>query len=95
MWPSFFAQRRGTAVPRISGSESDAVMTVTPILTGERKYSSRKIAVAGSGMTGLETAELLVDLRNTVTIIEMADKRYCSWTAFLIVTFMLIRMKWR
>ena len=43
-------------------------------------------------MTGLETAELLVDQMNTVTIIEMADKRYCSWAAFLIVTFMLIRI---
>ena len=49
-------------------------MTVTPILTGERKYSGRDIAVVGSGMTGLETAELLVNQGNTVTIIEMAEK---------------------
>lgn len=70
----FLATGGEAAAPRIPGSESDAVMTVTPILTGERKYSGREIAVVGSGMTGLETAELLVDQGNTVTIIEMADK---------------------
>lgn len=62
------------AAPRIPGAESDEVTTVTPILTGERKYTHREIAVVGSGMTGLETAELLIDQGNTVTIIEMADK---------------------
>jgi len=70
----FLATGGEAAAPGIPGSESDAVMTVTPILTGERKYSGREIAVVGSGMTGLETAELLVDQGNTVTIIEMADK---------------------
>lgn len=70
----FLATGGEAAAPRIPGSESDAVMTVTPILTGERKYSGREIAVVGSGMTGLETAELLMDQGNTVTIIEMADK---------------------
>ena len=70
----FLATGGEAAAPRIPGSESDTVTTVTPILTGERKYSGREIAVIGSGMTGLETAELLVDQGNTVTIIEMADK---------------------
>lgn len=60
--------------PRISGSESESVVTVTPILTGEKSYSNKKIAVVGSGMTGLETAELLLEQGNTITVIEMVDK---------------------
>ena len=49
-------------------------MTVTPVLTGEKQYSGKRIAVIGSGMTGLETAEFLLEQGNTVTIIEMADR---------------------
>lgn len=60
--------------PRIPGADSDTVTTVTPILTGERKYTGKAVAVIGSGMTGLETAELLLEQGNAVTIIEMADK---------------------
>lgn len=62
------------AAPRIPGSDLDGVCTVTPILTGERKYAGKEIAVIGSGMTGLETAEFLMEQGNAVTIIEMADK---------------------
>lgn len=70
----FLATGGEAAAPKIPGSESDFVTTVTPILTGERKYTGREIAVVGSGMTGLETAELLVEQGNAVTIIEMAEK---------------------
>lgn len=62
------------AAPRIPGSEQDSVVTVTPVLTGEKQYSGKRIAVIGSGMTGLETAEFLLEQGNTVTIIEMADR---------------------
>lgn len=70
----FLATGGEAVAPKIPGSESDFVTTVTPILTGERKYTGREIAVVGSGMTGLETAELLVEQGNAVTIIEMAEK---------------------
>lgn len=62
------------AAPRIPGSDSDAVVTVTPVLTGEKTYSNQQVAVIGSGMTGLETAELLLEQGNKITVIEMADK---------------------
>lgn len=68
----FLATGGEAAAPRIPGSESQTVTTVTPVLTGERKYTGKEIAVVGSGMTGLETAELLIEQGNTVTIIEMA-----------------------
>ena len=65
----------GEAVaPAIPGSDAENVVTVTPILMGEKKYQGKEIAVIGSGMTGLETAELLQIQGNRVTIIEMADK---------------------
>lgn len=70
-----FLATGGEAVsPRIPGSQSETVTTVTPVLTGERKYTGKEVAVVGSGMTGLETAEFLVEQGNAVTIIEMADK---------------------
>lgn len=70
----FLATGVEAVTPRIAGSESKAVTTVTPILTGERKYTGKEIAVVGSGMTGLETAELLLEQGNTVTVIGRADK---------------------
>lgn len=62
------------AAPRIPGSDQASVVTVTPVLTGEKSYTGKRIAVIGSGMTGLETAELLLAQGNAITIIEMADQ---------------------
>lgn len=43
----------GEAVsPRIPGVESESVVTVAPILAGEKIYSNKKIAVGGSGRRG-------------------------------------------
>lgn len=52
----------------------DNVVTVTQILNGDIDISNKKVAVIGSGMTGLETSELLVSKGNKVTVVEMADK---------------------
>lgn len=53
---------------------SDNVVTVTQVLNGSIDISNKKVAVIGSGMTGLETSELLVSKGNKVTVVEMADK---------------------
>lgn len=50
------------------------VVTVTQVLNGSIDISNKKVAVIGSGMTGLETSELLVSKGNKVTVVEMADK---------------------
>ena len=50
------------------------ISTVTEILDGSVKLENKNVAVIGSGMTGLETSELLVSQGNKVTIIEMADE---------------------
>lgn len=52
----------------------DNVVTVTQILNGDIDISNKKVAVIGSGMTGLETSELLVSKGNKVIVVEMADK---------------------
>ena len=57
----------------IKGSDLANVYTTTQILSGEVVLKGKKVALIGSGMTGLETAEMLVDGDNKVTIVEMAD----------------------
>ena len=65
----------GDAVhPRIPGADQPHVCTVTEILNGSVKLEGNQVAVIGSGMTGLETADLLAEQGNQVTIIEMADQ---------------------
>mgnify|MGYP003290977918 CR=1 FL=1 len=57
----------------IKGYDRDNVYTTTEILDGSVVLQNKKVAVVGSGMTGLETAELLTTGNNKVSIIEMAD----------------------
>ena len=58
----------------IPGSELPNVCTVTEILDSSVKLSGKKVAVIGSGMSGLETAEKIAEDGNSVMVIEMADK---------------------
>lgn len=66
----------GEAVtPRgIEGVCGGNVCTVTEILDGSVTLCGKQVAVIGSGMTGLETAELLCEQGNRVSIIEMAGE---------------------
>lgn len=52
----------------------DNVVTVTEVLDGSIDIQNKSVAVIGSGMTGLETSELLVSKGNKVTVVEMADE---------------------
>ena len=58
----------------IEGVNNENVYTTTQILSGEKYLENKKVALIGSGMTGLETAEMLVEYGNKVTIVEMADR---------------------
>ncbi len=61
-------------IPRsIKGTERESVYTAPDILLGRVSLKNKKVAVAGSGLTGLETAESLALDGNEVTIIEAAD----------------------
>ena len=58
----------------IKGTDKECVYTPTEILNGSVQLEGKKIAVIGSGMTGLETAELLTTKNNKVIVVEMADE---------------------
>lgn len=57
----------------IKGIDSENVVTAPDVLLGKVKIENKKVAVIGSGLTGLETTEKLNLDGNTVTVIEMAD----------------------
>lgn len=63
------------AVPpkSIKGADGANVFTTTQILDGSVKLEGKKVALIGTGMTGLETGELLAEGGNKLTFVEMAD----------------------
>lgn len=64
----------GSAIhPPIPGADASHVCTLTPVLDGSVQISGKKVAVIGSGMSGLETAEFLVANGNEVMVVEMED----------------------
>lgn len=65
----------GAAVkPKIPGYDLPNVCTITEILKGEVQPIGKNVVVVGSGMSGLETAELIAEAGNKVTIVEMAKE---------------------
>jgi 2,4-dienoyl-CoA reductase-like NADH-dependent reductase (Old Yellow Enzyme family)/thioredoxin reductase len=58
------------SIPGIAGKE---VLCATEILRGKVTLKDKKVAIIGSGMTGIETAHLLAENGNDVSIFEMAD----------------------
>lgn len=60
--------------PKIPGYDLPNVYTPDQILRKDVTFKGKKIAVIGSGMTGLETAEFLSDEGNDIIIVEMADE---------------------
>ncbi len=60
--------------PRIPGYDKANVYTPDQILDGSVKLEGKRVAVIGSGMTGLETAEYLSDNGNDIVVVEMADE---------------------
>lgn len=71
--PEFVINATGANAVFPKAFAGDNVSTVTEILNGTIKLENKKVAVVGSGMTGLETSELLCEMGNKVTILEMAD----------------------
>ena len=58
----------------IPGLEGENVFTAPQIIHRKAVLENKNVVVAGSGMTGLETAEILCQTGNHVTVIEMADE---------------------
>ncbi|MFC1942183.1 FAD-dependent oxidoreductase [Chloroflexota bacterium] len=62
------------SVPGIPGIDNSIAVTAQDILAGKRKITGQKVVVAGGGIVGAETAELLVEQGNTVTIVEILSR---------------------
>lgn len=60
-------------VPNIPGVKGDHVFSVEQVLRDETGLENKTVAVIGSGLTGLETAELLQQKGNRTLIVEMLD----------------------
>ncbi len=58
----------------IPGSDQPQVFTPPEIIHRETVLRDQNVVVVGSGMTGLETAEILNETGNRVTVIEMAGE---------------------
>lgn len=56
----------------VAGADGANVFTTTDVLDGTVKLEGKRVALIGSGMTGLETAEMLAP-ENELTVVEMAD----------------------
>jgi len=58
----------------IPGLDRDNVVLAPEIIMKDKTIKDSKVVVVGSGMTGLETTEILNECGNSVTIIEMAGE---------------------
>ncbi len=58
----------------IPGADRENVHTSDYALRNSERFAGKTVAIIGSGMTGLETAELLADRGAQVFIIEMAER---------------------
>ncbi len=62
-------------IPRsIRGSDLPTVCVAPDIIMKRKHISEKNVVVVGSGMTGLETTEILNECGNKVTVVEMADE---------------------
>ena len=60
-------------LPQIKGVDHSHVFPFTKILNGSVTIENQKVAIIGSGMIGLETAEKLAEQGNQLIIVEMLD----------------------
>lgn len=70
----YIATGANPLVPPMEGVNQENVYTVPDILNGKVKLHGKKVAIIGSGATGLETAQLLAEQGNKITVIEMVSK---------------------
>ncbi|MBP2072265.1 MULTISPECIES: FAD-dependent oxidoreductase [Thermoanaerobacterium] len=71
----FLAQGSNPIMPKsIRGIDRKNVLVAEDILSGKVRLNGKKVAVVGSGMTGLETAHYLAVDGNDVSVFEMADE---------------------
>lgn len=60
-------------IPRIPGIDNKNVCTAQDILRFEKQFMNNRLLVLGAGLVGAETAELLSEQGNSVTLVDMID----------------------
>jgi 2,4-dienoyl-CoA reductase-like NADH-dependent reductase (Old Yellow Enzyme family)/thioredoxin reductase len=71
----FIAQGSDPMVPEaIPGIQGERVFLAEEILEGKVEITGKKVAVVGSGLTGLETAHYLAEGKNEVRVFEMLEE---------------------
>jgi 2,4-dienoyl-CoA reductase-like NADH-dependent reductase (Old Yellow Enzyme family)/pyruvate/2-oxoglutarate dehydrogenase complex dihydrolipoamide dehydrogenase (E3) component len=61
-------------IPRIAGIDNDNVFKANDILSFNKVLQNQKVLVLGAGLVGVETAEILAEYGNSVTVVDMLDK---------------------
>lgn len=61
-------------MPPVKGKDRENCYSVDDILNEKVSFNGKTIAVAGSGLTGLETAAFLAERGNRVIVVEMQDR---------------------
>lgn len=60
-------------IPRIPGIDNKNVCTAQDVLRFDKQFMNNKLLVLGAGLVGGETAELLSEQGNLVTLVDMID----------------------
>lgn len=60
--------------PPIPGIDKAHVIQSHDVLKNPQSFKSRKVVLVGSGMTGLETAEVMLENGNSIAVYEMLDE---------------------
>ncbi len=68
----FVACGANPIAPSIPGIDSSKVVKAEDVLRGKSSFG-KNVVVVGSGMTGLETSEFILDRGSKVTLVEMLD----------------------
>ena len=61
-------------IPRIPGIDGANVCTAQDILKFRNQFQGKKLVVLGAGLVGAETAELLAETDNQVTLVDMLEE---------------------
>lgn len=67
----FAASGAVPVIPAFEGVELPHVYTAEKVLREDRTFENKKVAVIGSGLTGMETAEILAKRGSRITMVEM------------------------
>lgn len=69
----FLASGANPVVPKVPGVNLPHVVTAQDVIRNHMTFPDKRIAIVGSGLTGLEVAEMLAKESVGITLIDMAD----------------------